>query len=176
MTTFPSPPSATIFAYSWDGLNVTTASNAIEAFQSFVQTNIPPYIGGEINMFKGPVSGTVSLSLVGGWYAPVDNLNATLDPFLRQMPTAVRVSQATGSYLDSAINLAGGSLDTKSNPDGNDTFYAKSLMTPENSPMSKKAISAFMNYLATEGFNDKVVCIRCFFFFFKSSISDLDSL
>ncbi|GLB42541.1 putative oxygen-dependent FAD-linked oxidoreductase family protein [Lyophyllum shimeji] len=154
VTTFAAPPSATIFQYAWD-LNVTAAANGIAAFQSFVQTNIPPHFGGEINLVRGPTAGTVTFTLLGGWYAPVDGLNATLAPFMRQMPRAPRTTVQTGTYLDSAVVLAGGSLDTKSKPDGHDTFYAKSLMTPEGSPISHGAIVAFVTYLAKQGFASK---------------------
>ncbi|KAF8055350.1 glucooligosaccharide oxidase [Lyophyllum atratum] len=154
VTTFPAPPSATIFQYDWD-LNVTAAAKGIAAFQSFVQTDIPSHFGGEINLFRGPTAGTVTFSLTGGWYAPVQGLNATLAPLMRQMPSGPRTTLQTGTYVNSARILAGGSLDTKSKPDGHDTFYAKSLMTPQSAPMSDAAILAFTKYLANQGFASK---------------------
>lgn len=71
------------------------------------------------------------MDLAGGWYAPFEQLNTTLKPFFDLMPLLRAVSFDTGDYLHSAINLAGGSLNTMNAPDGTDTFYAKSLMTPE---------------------------------------------
>ncbi|KAF9538186.1 hypothetical protein CPC08DRAFT_526038 [Agrocybe pediades] len=62
----------------------------------------------------------------------------------------------TGDYLHSAVNLAGGSWDTSSAPDGTDTFYAKSLMTPEASPISERTLAAWMDTLANEGFDAPV--------------------
>jgi len=63
----------------------------------------------------------------------------------------------TGTYLGSAVILAGGSLDTKTKPHGNDTFYAKSLMTPERAPISDGAVRAFVEHLANEGFASKTL-------------------
>ncbi|KAF5376217.1 hypothetical protein D9615_008501 [Tricholomella constricta] len=155
--TFPAPPTGTIFQYSWDGLNTTTAAQIIATIQRFVQVHdIPPHLGGEINLFRGAVRGTISISFAGGWYAHIEKLNATVNPLLRQLPTTSRTSFFTGTYLETAENLAGGSLDTKSAPDGHDTFYAKSLLTPESSPMSDAAILAYTTYLANEGFSAEV--------------------
>ncbi len=42
-------------------------------------------------------------------------------------------------------------------PDNTDTFYAKSLMTPEGAPMSAQALQAFMNVVANEGFTTETV-------------------
>lgn len=155
--TFPAPPTGTIFQYSWDGLNATTASQIIATIQRFVQVNdIPPHLGGEINLFRGAVIGTISISFAGGWYSPIENLNATIIPLLHQLPATSRTSFFTGTYLATAENLAGGSLDTKLAPDGHDTFYAKSLLTPESSPMSDAAILAYTRYLANQGFSAEV--------------------
>ncbi|KAG5715384.1 hypothetical protein E4T56_gene8249 [Termitomyces sp. T112] len=154
VATLPAPPSATIFQYTWD-LNVTAAAQGLAAFQSFVQTNIPGYLGGEINLSRGPSAGTITFELLGGWYAPIEGLNATLMPLLSQLPNRPRTLIQTGTYLNSATILAGGSLDTE-RPDGHDTFYAKSLMTPESSPISDKALFAFVQYIANQGFTSQM--------------------
>ncbi|KAF8069843.1 glucooligosaccharide oxidase [Lyophyllum atratum] len=148
VTTFPAPPSATIFQYDWN-LNATAAAKGISAFQSFVQTNIPFHLGAEINLGTGSSAGTVYFSLAGAWYAPVSGLNATLAPLLRQMPSNPRTTIRTGTYLNSVKILAEDSLDE------HDTFYAKSLMTPDSSPMSDAAILAFTKYLTTQGSSAK---------------------
>ncbi|KAF8069865.1 glucooligosaccharide oxidase [Lyophyllum atratum] len=152
--TFPAPPSATVFEYAWN-LNASATAKGISAFQSFVQTNIPPQFGAEINFGKGSGSGFVSFTLTGGWYGPPQDLKAVLAPFLRQMPPKPKTKLNVGSYLNSVTALAGGSLDTKSAPDTHDTFYVKSLMTPASSPMSKAAILALSRYLAIQGYASK---------------------
>ncbi|KAG6864311.1 hypothetical protein C0991_010557, partial [Blastosporella zonata] len=155
--TFPAPSTGTIFQYSWDGTTSVTAANILGAIQRFIQTgDIPSHLGGEINLFRGAVVGTISISFAGGWYAPIETLNETMQPLFAQVPPVSRTSFFTGTYLQTAENLAGGSLDTKSAPDGHDTFYAKSLMTPERAPMSDQALLAYTTYLANEGFNAEV--------------------
>ncbi|KAF8182596.1 glucooligosaccharide oxidase [Pholiota molesta] len=125
--TFPAPPTATIFSYNWQ-LTAHGAAAALSLYQSFVLTApLPPTFGAEIVITPGAVQGNVSIGLAGGWYAPFEELNATLGP-----------------------------LDTKDQPDNTDTFYAKSLMTPEEQPMSEKALQAFMDVVANEGFTTKV--------------------
>jgi len=63
VTTFPAPPSATIFQYAWD-LNVTAAVTAIKAFQALVRTNIPPQFGAEINLVRGDGDGDAARGVV----------------------------------------------------------------------------------------------------------------
>ncbi|KAG6899304.1 hypothetical protein C0993_011393 [Termitomyces sp. T159_Od127] len=150
--TFPAPQSSTIFQYSWN-LNFTAAAKGISAFQKFAQTDIPSQLGAEIVLGKGTTSGTVYFALSGGWYGNSQDLNAILLPFLREMPPKPSTNIKRGSYIEGVIELAGGSLDTKSAPDTQDTFYAKSLTTPAKSPISETAILAFTRYLAVTGFS-----------------------
>ena len=154
--TFPAPPSVTVFAYTWKHLDAADAANGIAAFQTFVQSDIPPQFGGEINLLKGSVPGTVYFELLGGWYGPENKLADVLSPLLAQLPENPQVNLTSGTYLNSVMYLSGGSLNT-TQPDTPNTFYAKSLMTPQSSPMSTKAINAFINYLANEGQNSTTV-------------------
>lgn len=106
---------------------------------------------------RGGIHGNVSFGFSGGWYAPSEKLNDTLKPLIDAMPYPPRAMNFdVGDYLHSAENLAGGSLNTTA-PGGRDTFYAKSLITPEREPMSRKAIRAFVATLATEGFSSELV-------------------
>ena len=118
--------------------------------------NIPPQLGAEINLGRGSALGTVYFSLTGGWYGAQKDLKGVLSPLLALLPKDPEVSLKTGTYLSSVAVLGGGSLNT-TNPDTTDTFYAKSLMTPQNSPMSKNAINAFIRYLANQGYSSALV-------------------
>lgn len=160
VTTFPAPPSATIFYYYWD-LSVSDAANAFASFQSFVQTDIPPELGTEVDLNKGTAPGRVSFLVTGGWYGPAANLNATLAPLLANLPSNPAVTLKPGSYIDSVQVLAGSqSIDTTQGPDTHNTFYAKSLMTPASSPMSTTAITALMNYIGNEGYSSSSTTVR----------------
>jgi hypothetical protein len=159
VTTFPAPPSSTVFQYHWD-MSIADASNGIAAFQSFVQTNIPVEFGAEINLGRGSVSGKVSFTITGGWYGAASGLNATIAPLLANLPSNPQTTLNVGTYINSVQVLAGSqSLNTATAPDVHDTFYAKSLMTPASSPMSSAAITGFMSYLANEGFASTTVCV-----------------
>lgn len=121
-----------------------------------MESNIPPQFGAEINLGRGSASGTVHFSLTGGWYGAKEDLNGVLSPLLAQLPGDRKENLKTGTYLSSVAVLGGDSLDT-TKPDTTDTFYAKSLMTPQSSPMSKKAINAFLRYLANQGYSSALV-------------------
>ena len=131
-------------------------------FQTFVQSNIPPQFGAEINLGQGSAPGTVQFSLVGGWYGPKNQLAGVLSPLLARLPKNPQVTLVPGTYLNSVTFLAGGSLNT-TKPDISDTFYAKSLTTPQNSPMLTRAMNAFINYLANEGQSSIMVSFDSYF-------------
>ena len=150
--TFPAPPSATVFEYTWN-LNAADATKAVDAFQDFVQTNIPQEFGALIVIGKGSIQGNLSWGLAGGWYGPANQFQSIIAPFLMKVPNPASILLIPGNNINSVQLVGGlGCLNTSSAPDGHDTFYAKSLMTPKASPMSNAARTAFMSYLANDGF------------------------
>ncbi|KAJ6589294.1 glucooligosaccharide oxidase [Mycena capillaripes] len=152
--TFPAPPSAIVFEYTWKNLDVATASKGVESFQTFAATNIPPEFGAELVFTKGDTSGKVTFGLTGAWYGARELFNVTLAPYLKTLPEPTSGTVTFGPYIDSVATLASPkALNTSSAPDGSDTFYVKSLMTPSGVPMSPAAITAFVAYMAKEGFS-----------------------
>ncbi|KAJ7148097.1 glucooligosaccharide oxidase [Mycena crocata] len=151
--TFKAPTSATVFQYSWDSLDIKAATAAISSFQTFVLTNLPPEYGAELVFGKGPSSGTVSFGLTGAWYGDAKALSALNAPYLKTLPKPTSTTITPGTYINSVSVLAGQALNTSAAPDVSDTFYTKSLMTPEGVPMSAAAINAFATYMATQGFS-----------------------
>jgi hypothetical protein len=96
--------------------------------------------------------------LVGGWYAAAEEFAAVIAPFLDTLSPPSTQSVTPGTYIQSVQALAGsGQLDTTGVPDNHDTFYAKSLMTPEASPMTNTALNAFMSYLGNQGYTADTV-------------------
>ncbi|KDR68209.1 hypothetical protein GALMADRAFT_231441 [Galerina marginata CBS 339.88] len=152
-TTFAVPASASVFEYIWD-LSASNASSSFAAFQSFVLSpNFPQEFGANLILRTGSSKGQVSFRLLGGWYAPADQFNATIAPFLAKLPAPASTRLTVGTYIESIQSLGGlGRLNTVGIPDSHDTFYAKSLMTPAASPMSTTSVNAFMTYLANQGF------------------------
>ncbi|KAF8886861.1 glucooligosaccharide oxidase [Gymnopilus junonius] len=151
--TLAAPSSATVFEYTWD-MSAATAASALAAFQSFVvEPNLPQEFGAEIVLGAGSSKGRVSFGITGGWYAAASQFNAVIAPLLAKLPKPSGTTITPGTYINSVQVLGGlGRLNTTSVPDSTDTFYAKSLMTPENAPMSTASMTAFMNYLANQGF------------------------
>ncbi|KAK7059900.1 Glucooligosaccharide oxidase [Favolaschia claudopus] len=151
--TFPAPPSAIVFQYVWSNVDIKTASNGVASFQSFAATNIPKEFGAELVFTAGNKKGLVNFGLTGAWYGDAALFNATLAPYLKTMPKNPSTTLTPGSYINSVAFLAAPRpLNTSSAPDHPDTFYTKSLMTPSGSPMSNAAITAFVSYMANEGF------------------------
>ena len=163
--TFAAPASATVFTYTWD-FSAAEAANATQQFQNYVQGNIPQEFGAEIDLGRGSASGRVAFSLVGGWYAPADEFAAVIAPFLDNLPSPSQQTITPGTYIESVQNLGGlGRLSTTGIPDSHDTFYAKSITTPEASPMTSTALNAFMSYLGDEGFTADTVRLSKIFLY-----------
>jgi hypothetical protein len=96
--------------------------------------------------------------LVGGYYAPPEGFAAVITPYLNKLPTPSSQSVTPGTYIASVENLGNtNQLNTTGVADGHDTFYAKSLMTPEASPMTSAALNAFMSYAGSTGFKADTV-------------------
>ncbi|PFH48545.1 Glucooligosaccharide oxidase [Amanita thiersii Skay4041] len=156
--TFPAPLSGIIFIYGWI-LTPANATYLISSFQNFVLTNdtLPQQLGGEFYVTPGLSPGTVSIYFFGGWWGEPDDLDAVLEPYMSRLPKPASASVQRGTYLDSLVARAGNmTLDTTTGPDVMDTFYVKSLMTPEDSPLSDEALEAYFSYLATEGASSEV--------------------
>jgi hypothetical protein len=149
---FDAPASVIIFQYNWH-LDVAAAATALGTFQDFVQEpNLPKEFGAELVLTRGAIEGNVTFGLTGAWHGDPALLNGTVAPFLAAMPPLNAVIFTPGNWIESVLVLAGGTLNTSTAPDGTDTFYAKSLMTPEASPMSHAARTSFMSHVAHAGF------------------------
>ncbi|KAJ6474670.1 glucooligosaccharide oxidase [Mycena vitilis] len=149
--TFAAPASAIVFEYGWDSMNITGASNAIASFQTFAASNIPAELGAGLVFGAGPSKSHVYFQWNGAYYGPASKFNATVAPYLKTLPKPSWSTISPGSYINSVSVLAGQNLNTSTAPDGNDTFYTKSLMTPSAAPMSAAAIKAFVTYMAVQG-------------------------
>ncbi|KAJ7029191.1 glucooligosaccharide oxidase [Mycena alexandri] len=154
--TFPAPPSVTVFSYNWNDLSISAASTTITAFQTFAASNIPPEFGAELIFGQGSSSGKLSVQLLGGYYGAANLFSGVIAPYLNAagMPKPSSQVVTPGSYINSVTYFAEGqSLNTSTAPDGSDNFYTKSLMTPSGSPMSAAAVTAFVTYMANQGFS-----------------------
>lgn len=100
----------------------------------------------------------MNFGLTGGWYGPANQYSGVIAPFLAMVPAPQSKKLTVGTYINSVKYLGGlGRLNTTGISDSTDTFYAKSLMTPTASPISTTAGTAFMTYLANQGFGTNTV-------------------
>jgi hypothetical protein len=155
-STHPVPPAGLVFTYQWL-LNVSEATQALSSFQSFcLSADFPPALGPMLYFFPGAPKGSVLFGLTGGWYGDISQINATLEPFLSQMSIEpVNVVMQSGTFVESLQFPGAGfalNLNTSQAPDTNDTFYAKSVMTPlMDKEVPEAAWEGLMSYLANEG-------------------------
>ncbi|KAG7094084.1 hypothetical protein E1B28_007703 [Marasmius oreades] len=150
-TTYPVPTSSVIFRYGWV-FDIDGATNAFESFQNFVDKGIPAELGGELVITRGPSTGRVGVEFFGAYWGPLSSFNATVAPYLATQPSPTSQTISSGNWLEGLEVLLYGALNTSTAPDPLDTFYAKSIMSPEAEPITKDAARSFFTYLANEGF------------------------
>ena len=161
LSTLPAPNSTTTYEYGWT-LNINDATSAFQSYQSFSLSNpTPPELGIELQLARGSARGTVTLMLSGAWYGAAGQFATVIKPLLSTVPQNPHWSKKkVGTYLDSLNSLAGGSVSVSA-PDTHDTFYAKSLITPNDSrkQVSALAMRMLMTYLGNTGFDSKLVSV-----------------
>ncbi|KIK60129.1 hypothetical protein GYMLUDRAFT_226197 [Collybiopsis luxurians FD-317 M1] len=152
--TFAVPSSGTAFEYLWD-MDIPTATSAFIAFQSWaLNGSIPLTFGGEIGFLKGSSYGRVQFAFLGGYFGPAESFNDTVAPFFSSLPSNPIFTNVTqGSWIEALAAFGVGNLNTSTQPDTNDTFYAKSLMAPMDVPLTNASMKAMVTYLAQVGFN-----------------------
>ncbi|KAK4050990.1 hypothetical protein OIV83_003119 [Microbotryomycetes sp. JL201] len=144
--TFDAPSQAVMFSYSYDGADVSTLTKAFLAFQSWGASAAPSSLG-----IAAIISPGGKLEFSGVQYGvsrqEFDNVISSLT---RMLPEGYSYDIHETDWIGSLKELANGqSLDTTGQTSNRDTFFAKSLMVPGKSPISKQAATAFFNYLSS---------------------------
>jgi len=155
--TYEAPPSAYVYNYTWH-LSYQEGAKIVQTWQTFVDENLPVELGNYMEFRRGLVRENVTLSMWGVWYRPIEQLSTVLKPFFDQLKITVKpveIVQGNGTYIDTVriIGLPYTLDNVHTAPDVNDTFYVKSLMIPESSPLPTSAWSAFTKYMAEEGYD-----------------------
>ena len=150
--TEPVPTNTVAYTYFWN-FTASEATDAFTKFQTFVNSGIPAELGGEITLSKGPTPGHVLYLFTGAYYG--NDFNASVQPYLAVMPSPYNIGLTNGDYIQNLGILANGQgLNTTGDaPEPSNRFYAKSLMVPESAPLDNTSISAFLTYLANEGYS-----------------------
>ncbi|KAJ7584139.1 glucooligosaccharide oxidase [Mycena floridula] len=152
--TFKAPEETTIYLYQTE-LSVENATSVLSSWQDFADV-IPLELGGEVVLVRGSSIGHVQVWWFGGYYGPIANFNATVSPFLSLFPEPPTPAFITsGDWLSGleAVSFGVGPLNTSTAPDPSSAFYAKSLMTPEETPMTQEAMGALLHYLGYDAYD-----------------------
>ena len=156
--TFPLPKDlVTYFSYKWT-LNAQNSAQVLFAFQSWsLSSDVPKELGIEHQIGFGPQRETLNIIVTGSWYGAPADFENVINPLLGRYPENPSQDVRVVSYLENLIIQSDkGTLDT-SKPDKPDSFYAKSLVVPEDHPMSFDAISILMDLLVKDGSSDRLV-------------------
>ncbi|KAI5818346.1 hypothetical protein BZA77DRAFT_277506 [Pyronema omphalodes] len=150
MRTFPAPPVNVNWAYTYVYSTAQKAAKAYFIAQTFGQTSAPKELGYGIMFFPGN-----QFIVRGVYHGPKANMDRILAPLLEQLTDlndgkAPRTAVNTYGWIASLTELDGTTLQTSVRGyDKHDTFYAKSIITKESTPLSLTALNSMFNYLYT---------------------------
>ncbi|TGZ78668.1 FAD-binding domain-containing protein [Ascodesmis nigricans] len=148
LKTFVAPRENTHFGYQYTFADSGKLARALVVMQRWGLEKAPKELGYGFLLFPG---GTVNLR--GVYYGPKDVFETLIAPLLDELKVIYdgRVPVTTVSvkgWLESLEYLNGGPLEVPlKGYDSHDTFYAKSLVAPEDRPISVGAASSFAAYL-----------------------------
>ncbi|KAK0502867.1 hypothetical protein EDD18DRAFT_1306169 [Armillaria luteobubalina] len=150
------PEEGTYFVYNWN-VSVVEASAFLTSFQDYVQSGIPTTLGLELRLLRGNIAGNLSMQLDGAYFGSHESFTEIIRPYLDTLPPPGLTNITQGNWIETVAALTFGALITSTQAPLHDTFYAKSLMVPEDSPLSKGAVDVLMSYLDTVGFHTDVL-------------------
>ncbi|SGY26117.1 BQ5605_C018g08701 [Microbotryum silenes-dioicae] len=139
------PDNAVRFKYDYSGASAETMTQAFLAYQQWGKSSSPPNLG--ITYAVHPEG---SLEISGVYYGSEDAFTQLMTPFEANLPSGASKSiNYTMSWIDSLQELAGSqALSTQGQNDYRDSFYAKSLMTPDSDQLiTEDAARAYFTYL-----------------------------
>ncbi|KAL1664749.1 hypothetical protein GGF50DRAFT_54153 [Schizophyllum commune] len=147
--TEPIPLSGTAFRYGWN-LTAADAIHALASFQYFVESDIPPTFGAQLNFNKSTAMGYVNAEYFGEHWGDPTTLEEINERFLNELPFPDSVDSFYGNWITVLNASAWGDLNTSATPPQHSTFYIKSLMVPKAKGLSPPAIDASIQFLTGE--------------------------
>lgn len=150
------PSENTNFAFEWD-LPEAESANAFIKLQTFCHSNLPSELGLGADFRRGSQPGHIKFIFVGAWFGDSTKFPMVIQQYLDDMPPPTSTVKDQGDWLNSAQSMAGvksqeallsSNMDI---PTQYDTFYAKSLTTPQSKPISNTSIQALTKYISSEG-------------------------
>jgi len=141
LQTHTAPSTMVNFVHTWYNLPASTVSSILGSFQSLAAT-LPAPIGISFTIGQGYIY------IHGIYYGTLTEYHALMDPFWNSLKTADSISETAGGWINSLTEVANKQpLNTSTAPETRDDFFASSLMTPKNAPLTAAAISSLINYL-----------------------------
>ncbi|KAI9617675.1 hypothetical protein H4Q26_012978 [Puccinia striiformis f. sp. tritici PST-130] len=153
LQTKTAPSQATNYAYDWE-FTESELANALIKLQAYCMTDLPAQLGMTTNLRKSDQSGKIRFSFTGAFYGTPASFAGVVQPFLSQLPKPAGTSVKTTDWITSLQGLAGNQALSTAGVDltaEHDTFYAKSITTPQSAPMSNSSILAFSKLLINQG-------------------------
>ncbi|KAA1071161.1 hypothetical protein PGTUg99_006605 [Puccinia graminis f. sp. tritici] len=151
--TEPAPKEATNFGIRWN-MNEEDFAQTLIKFQTFCMSDVPAQLGITVNLRKSKQSGKLLFDFAGAWYGEGSAFAGAVQPFLSQMPAPTATSAKTTDWITGLSSIIGDATLSTANVDLTeeyDTFYAKSLTTPQSTPLSNSSMAAFAKVLANQG-------------------------
>ncbi|KAF8421205.1 hypothetical protein EV426DRAFT_637805 [Tirmania nivea] len=149
LNTKPAPTIATYYQYSYYSPSIDIRTKTMLAIQEFGATLAPKELG--LRLFFN----NDTFQVYGVYWGPKSKWEKAIAPLLTRLPNAGRVPSVPGQemeWLPTLIRLNnGGQLEQPLNYDMHETFFAKSIVTPENDLLDEATVRNFFTYLATDG-------------------------
>ncbi|KAJ6594354.1 FAD-binding domain-containing protein [Mycena capillaripes] len=147
LKTHQAPATVVRYSYSFNNpnLSVDEFARLLDSYQTWGRT-APKELGIEANVWQGG-----KVVELGGYYmGSLSDFKVLSGSLLLATgpPNTTYVQER--SWVTALVEVNGGSsLSTKGKPDTHDTFFAKSLVIPTASPLTKTALSALAKHFAT---------------------------
>ncbi|EPS41612.1 hypothetical protein H072_4489 [Dactylellina haptotyla CBS 200.50] len=148
--TYAVPESIVNYSYSFTGLSVDQAAAAFIEIQNFAKS-APKELGLGVSLWGNGVAFELSGAYYGKSQQDFDNM---FQPLLGKLPAPSSSTVNVKGWIDTLLRFAGngGSLSVPEiGYNEHTTFYAKSLVTSQTSPLSLDSMKSFFNYAANQG-------------------------
>lgn len=150
------PPSVIKYRYIWDSISTDNLSSSLATLQDhFLTANVSPDLGLSVGLYPAGSKGYLRASLSGVFYGSASDFNSTMAPLVAKLTQFSRIDATQKTYIQSVQDSAGDEdinvVSPPSPPAQRHQFYAKSLTTPQESPISETAWAAFTKFLTNEG-------------------------
>ncbi|EGG05209.1 uncharacterized protein MELLADRAFT_25025, partial [Melampsora larici-populina 98AG31] len=153
--TYDAPLIMTFFSFAWNFSSAEELSHAIISYQQFcIEAELSDEIGMEVNIGMGDTKGQVQFQLLGTLIGASSDLDPLVSPLLSKLPNNPEKTINQTDWLTSLELLAAPQPLTPtaaSLQSNTDTFYAKSLVTPQAQPATNESIKALSNYFFNQG-------------------------